>query len=568
MSLRHTTLWLIILLGAALLSQALAAPFPLDALTPGLQGHGLTAGAGNTVERFDVEVLALQSDVGLGFPLVLVRTSGPVIEAAGGVAAGMSGSPVYLEHQGQERLLGAIGYVFPSSDHKLALVTPFVFMQQLSPQVNYTPFGETLFAELGERAPVATPILMSGLSERASQPLSGLFRNSSVSPMPVQLAGTGGFDEAAYQLEPGSAISVQLARGDVTIAGVGTVTAIEDDVIYAFGHPFLGQGRVSFALTPAYITYIVPSSVVPFKLANNGMTVLGDITEDRPAAIAGRLGGEPDFIPVTLSVSGALGSHSKSFEVTSDERYYTSLLASGMLQLLDDIKGEISGGTARLAWQISLSDGSTVRLLEQVTSPSDIAVLTAGLAAEPLSILANNTFRAPDVSAVSMTLELSDTQDYAEIVEVALENESLSPGDTIVAHVRLQPFRGAPTVRTFRVQLPTDESGIYDVVFRGGRGFEAGPSNSEGSPILSFGELITVLQDQVQSQELIIETFMDGETVQLERLTLPFLVQGDKTLTVTVNGDESDLHEFDQELPDDGPEEPRPAPETPFDPLR
>jgi hypothetical protein len=531
-----------------------------------MRGHGLTAGAGNAVERFEVEVLALQSDVGLGFPLVLVRTSGSIIEAAGGVAAGMSGSPVYLTHEGQERLLGAIGYVFPSSDHTLALVTPFVFMQELNPQVEYTPFGEALMATLGEKAAVSTPILMSGLSERASQPLAGLFRNSSVSPMPVQLAGTGGFDETAYALKPGSAISVQLARGDVTIAGVGTVTAVEDGVIYAFGHPFLGQGRVSFALTPAYITYIVPSSVVPFKLANNGRTVLGDITEDRPAAIAGRLGGEPDFIPVTLSVSGDRGSHSKSFEVTSDERYYSALLASGMLQLLDEIRGEISGGTARLAWQISLRDGSTVRLLEQVTSPADIAVLTASLAAEPLAILANNTFRAPDISAVSMTLELSDTQDYAEIVEVALENETLSPGDTIVAHVRLQPYRGSPTVRTFRVRLPTDETGIYDVIFRGGRGFETS-GNGEGSPIMSFGELITVLQDQVQSQELIIETFVDGETVQLERLTLPFLVQGDKTLTVTVNGEEPESDEPDA-LPDDEPETPRPDPETPFDPLR
>lgn len=544
---------------------ALAAPFPLEALSPGLRGYGLTAAAGNAIERFEVEVLALQTDVGLGFPLVLVRTGGPVIEAAGGVAAGMSGSPVYLPYQGQERLLGAVGYVFPSSDHTLALVTPFEVMQELNPQANYTPFGEALLAELGEPVPVTTPILMSGLSERASAPLAPLFHGN-IRPLPVQLAGSGGFDEAAYELKPGSAISVQLVRGDVTIAGVGTVTAIEDEVIYAFGHPFLGQGQVSFALSPAFITHIVPSSVVPFKLANNGQRILGDISEDRPAAIAGRLGREPDFIPVTLTISGDAGSHNKRFEVTSDERYYAPLVASATLQLLDTLRGEISGGTARLAWQISLRDGSTVRLLEQVTSPFDIAALAAGLAAEPLAILADNPFRAPEIGAVSMTLELTNSQDYAEIVEVALENESLSPGDTIVAHVRLQPYRGAPTVRTFRVQLPTDAPGVYDISFRGGRGFE---SSGNGLPILSFGELITALQEQVQSQELIVETFIDGEPVQLERLRLPFLVQGDKTLTVTVNGEMPAPLEPDGPLePEQTPDPQRPAPETPFEQLR
>ena len=70
-------------------------------------------------------------------------------------------------------------------------------------------------------------------------------------------------------------------RGDVTIAAVGTLTRLnEDGTFLAFGHPLLNQGEVSFALEPAYVSYIVPSEVVPFKLADSGERALGAVTQD------------------------------------------------------------------------------------------------------------------------------------------------------------------------------------------------------------------------------------------------------------------------------------------------
>jgi hypothetical protein len=282
-------------------SFAHASTFALEQVTPGLKGYAITAGAGNKLERFPVEVVGLQYDYGLGFPLILVKASGEFIEAAGGVAAGMSGSPVYLPSGEGDGLLGAISRVFPDSDHHLALVTPIEQMRGVK-TLSYLPFGEDIFATLGESVPVSTPLLMSGVSERASTQLEPLFRDSGFAPLPVQTSGGMRPDESGYKLEPGSPISVQLARGDVTIAGVGTVTEIDGDKVLAFGHQLLGQGNVSFAFAPAFISYIVPSSVVPFKLADNGQTLLGTITQDRPAAIAGTLGSTPSFLPITLTL--------------------------------------------------------------------------------------------------------------------------------------------------------------------------------------------------------------------------------------------------------------------------
>ena len=559
------------------LSASWAANFPLESLKPGMQGYALTAGPGNDIERFAVEVLGLQHDVGLGFPLVLVKATGAIIEASGGVAAGMSGSPVYLAHEGEDALLGAIGYVFPSSDHSLALVTPISAMRE-TPQAYVAPFGGEQFARydvrLGDATPVTTPLLFSGLSERAGEQLESLFRKSPVALLPTQLGNAGSFDEEAYDLQPGSAVSVQLVRGDITIAAVGTVTTIEDDSLLAFGHPFLGEGKVSFALAPAFVSYIVPSDVVPFKLANNGQTLLGTIVQDRPAAIRGELDRAPDFLPLTLTLSGSQGTLTKRFEVTDDERYYAPLMGAATLQLFDETKRSVSAGTADLAWEITLQDGEVVRILEQISDPDDIVSASAALAAAPLGILAQNIFEVPNVRKVELTINYDSEQRYAEIVEVSTNNDSLEPGQSLTAHVRLQPYRTAPTVKTFTLRLPEEAEGSIEIIFRGG--LEPGDTGGDGDnddPILSFGELLVALNDQVQSSELVIETFVDGERVRLKRVSFPYLIQGEESLEISIDSPEDDSEEEEDPenlLPEDAPEpdEDFPEPGPPLEPTR
>ena len=522
-----------------------AKDFSLENLVPGLEGHAITAGQGNTLETFPIEVIALQRDMGLGFPLVLIRASGEFIDKTGGVAAGMSGSPVYLKDDEDDLLLGAIGYVFPSSDHNLALVTPIAAMRGVSESLRYTPFNESVFTELGEAVPVTTPLLIAGLSERALAPLEPLFQGR-ISPFAAQLgSGSTELDDLSYNLEPGSALSVQLVRGDITVAGVGTVTDISGDTLLAFGHPLLGQGNVSFAFAPAFITYIVPSSVVPFKLADSGNSVLGSITQDRPAAISGTLDLEPSFLPVTLSLTGDAGNHKKQFEISNDERYYAPLLASAIFQIFDEVSERIGSGTTELSWDIRLKDGDTVRVLEQITDPFDIAFATALLAGTPLDILADNIFETPQLESIALNIVYEEEERYAEIVEVVAEKEELEPSERLVVHVRLQPYRGEPEVKTFSLELPDNHDGFLDIDFRGG--METDEGDEDGEPILSYGELLVALRDNVQSKELIIETYIEGERERLERIKLPYLVRGLETVSIKVEepDDEEDAEDTD-----------------------
>lgn len=544
-------------------AQSNPASFPLESLAPGQTGYAVTAAAGNVLERFPVEILGVQYD-NADFPLVLIKASGDFIDSTGGIAAGMSGSPVYVPSGNQDALLGAICCTFANSEPGLALVTPIEVMRRADPNavqlVNVPAWGRQM--PLEDAVPVSTPVLFSGLSERASGLLEPLFSNPTVTPFPAQSMGFGATDtaDANFELQPGSSISVQLVRGDITVAALGTVTAIDGDNIYAFGHPLLGDGEVSFAFAPAHVSYIVPNDVVSFKLANNGRRVLGTITQDRPYAISGKVGSLPRYLPVTLTLSEGLtgeedtsSSVNKRFEVASGERYYAGLVATATLQAFDEVLEQTTPGNASLVWDITLNDGTTVQVTEQITSRRDIASATARLTGEPLAILANNIFAAPEVARVAVNIRYSTTQRYADIVQVVSERDEIRAGDTITAFVRLQPYRAEPEVKTLRIPIPEDiDEDELQLIFRGGlepatrpdtrrqRQDDEAEQDFFTDKILTFEELLIALRQNVQASELIVETVIDGDVERLSRLSLPYLVSGVETVFVDVQPAEED----------------------------
>ena len=511
--------------------------FPLAAVAAGMSGYALTTGPGDVIESFPVEVVGVQFDAVPGLDLVLIRVSGPFIEASGGVAAGMSGSPVYLVSEAQPALLGAIGYVFPNADHNLALVTPIAAMRNESADAGRVSALEV--QGYGRAVAVATPLLLSGSGERAAALLAPLFRDGSVSPFPIQASGGGLPTPHDFKLVPGAAIAVQLLSGAVELSAVGTVTAVEGTRLLALGHPFLGLGAVSFGLAPAHVTTIVSSSVVPFKLANVGTGSLGAVVLDAPAAVAAVVGARPDTVPVTITLD--TGTRQETFEVlvAADERLYPTLTAVATLQLIDRLLRKSSAGHAELAWEIELGSDGRLNMLEQIDSDTDVALASARLAGGPLAILATNAFQAPTVTAIDLSVTLTTEPNYATVESLVLEEKTVAAGAHAIVHVRLQPYRRQAIVRTFSVPLPDSLSGDVTLLVRGGdvpREIEDVPA--EGGEVdepRSFFELLEALREQLQASELVIESVdAEGDIRRLLRIALPFVVHGSQEVTLSV----------------------------------
>ena len=87
-----------------------------------------------------------------------------------------------------------------------------------------------------------------------------------------------------------------LLTGDFELGATGTVTHVDGDRVYAFGHPLYNLGPTQFPMTRADVQVVLPSLMSSSKLASFG-EVVGTVQQDRATAIAGRLGPAPSLIP-------------------------------------------------------------------------------------------------------------------------------------------------------------------------------------------------------------------------------------------------------------------------------
>src|SRR5262245_6767439 len=102
-----------------------ATVMPLSSVVSGDVGEGWTVRHGTDPEPFDAEVLGVAKDLaGPGRDVIIVDISGPVVDTGGGVWAGMSGSPVYIDHGSGPELVGALAYGFSNGPTDIAGLTP------------------------------------------------------------------------------------------------------------------------------------------------------------------------------------------------------------------------------------------------------------------------------------------------------------------------------------------------------------------------------------------------------------------------------------------------------------
>ena len=80
---------------------------PVSEVRPGMTGYAKTVARGTEIETFPVEILGVMKNSGPSGDLILARFSGPLIDQTGGIAQGMSGSPILQNG----KLIGAVTHV-------------------------------------------------------------------------------------------------------------------------------------------------------------------------------------------------------------------------------------------------------------------------------------------------------------------------------------------------------------------------------------------------------------------------------------------------------------------------
>src|SRR5688572_989295 len=517
--------------------------FPVDELRPGMVGVGRTVFEGDRLDEFKVHIIGvLRNVIGPRRDLILARLEGGPLANAG-VIAGMSGSPVYIDG----RLVGAVSYSLGAfSKEPIAGITPIAEMvsdatlpgvrrqaarvdlpMPLTPESLQAslrqafswvrPFADSpadvqvlgdINAGIGTMLrPIATPLTMGGFDASVISPVASVFRDQGFVPVMAGSAQATPPARAAQPLRPGDPIGVALMSGDLELGATGTVTEIDGDRVYAFGHPFYGLGPTQFPMTRAYVHTVLPSLQSSMKIASTG-DVIGTISQDRATTIAGTLGAGPAMIPVKITLNNAERGLKKTFTMAMvNDELFTPLLAYlSILNTLTSYERQNGVGTYALRGSASIKNHGDVAFEDLFTGDQPSAGAAASVVA-PINFLLRNAFEGIEFEGLNLEIDASEQPRSATLERVWIDGTRTRPGTTVDLKVLLRTYRGEEITKSVPVQIPANARGSVSIMVADAtrlsqweaRELQVQPLQTRGVP-----QLIRLLNDARKNNRLYV----------------------------------------------------------------
>ena len=481
---------------------------PVDEIRPGMVGVGRTVFEGTQLTEFKVQILGVLRNVqGPRRDLILARLEGGPL-AQSGVAQGMSGSPVYIDG----KLIGAVSYSIGAfSKEPIAGITPIAEMkdatttgrrpttQQARLELPVTREGLTAalaavsarLAPFAQRPadvqviglpsaaggqlgamlrPIATPLMLSGFDPETVDLLSAPFRDAGFVPV---VTGAYSPDQAVAPTGPlreGDPVGVSLISGDLEMGATGTITHIDGDRIYAFGHPLYNVGPAEFPLTRAYVYTILPSLMTSFKISSLGETI-GTLQQDRATAIAGTLGTTPTLVPMSLTLERADVPGSKrtfKYQLVNDQLFTPLLAYVAMFNSLGSYERQYGAATFSVQSRAKVKGQGELAFQDVFTG--DTPILGAATAvAGPLAMLLSNDIERLALDGLDVSVVTAETPRNATIERVWLDEVRVRAGRTIPLKVLTRSYRGEEKISTVSIDIPANATGDLSVLVTDGR---------------------------------------------------------------------------------------------------
>jgi hypothetical protein len=323
--------------------------------------------------------------------------------------------------------------------------------------------------ELGMRLqPIATPLMMSGFEPDLADMLAGAFREQGFIPTGRGAAG-GRAGEKPYEgpLKPGDAVGVALVRGDLELGATGTVTHVDNDRVYAFGHPLYNLGPTAFPMTRAYVYTVLPSLAASMKLSTTG-EVIGSFLQDRAVAIAGRLGPGPRMSPVTMTLESARApKRTFRFELANDQMFTPLMAAAAMTSTLASYERQYGTATFYLRGKAKVNKHDDVTF-DSVFAGDQPSVNAATYVAAPIAALLGNDFEKVDIDSVELSISSAEEMRTATLERVWIDDTRPRAGRTVPLKVLLRTYRGEEIIQTVPMEIPTNVTGAVSVLVADG----------------------------------------------------------------------------------------------------
>jgi hypothetical protein len=518
-----TGLGLVLALGTSLpLAQGDSKPAIIlpSEIKEGMKGYGLTVFRGTEPERFDVEVIGVLQDFRPGQPLIVIKTPNPRLDVVKTVR-GMSGSPIYLDG----RLAGAYSYSLSQFEvEPVAGVTPINMMLDemrrpippgfwpldsgsplgapprtapRSPTASLTTFDgppgtydlQTHAKQLADRLsgrggdahgfiPAATPLMLAGVGDRAAEALRALLEPLGLDP----LQGGGGSandPSAPTHYVNGGGLGVQLARGDVSMMGLGTATYVDGaGKVAGFGHPMLNGGTEALPACIGRILWINASAMASHKVGECARA-LGTLVQDRQPAIVIDEHVAAPVIPVDVEVVGVPGAAKTHWhsEVAQDKFLAPGLAATVLGSLVEATTSERRDLTWKLSTHVAIEGHAALDLEDEGVASGgtpDAGDFQRAKVVTALGDVLNNPWEYARIEGVRARFEVRYSHDVWRLRGVQALDSVVDAGQRARFAVHLVPEHGPEVIRTVDVVMPEELVG-KDVEVEFVPGYELAP---------------------------------------------------------------------------------------------
>jgi hypothetical protein len=538
---------------------------PLKNVKPGMRATAWTVFAGTEPEAVPVEIVGIwKNAIGPHADVIVGKMGGRAKET--NVAAGMSGSPVYIDG----KLIGAIALrlsVF--SPDAICGITPIEYMLDIQEFDKSRPADARAPGQPAERAeagaevpgdllaqlvsagaqapplsrlpvmaPIETPLVFSGFTERTLRQFSPQLDQLGITA--VQ-GGSGAGNLTAKpaagwekSLNPGEAVSGVLVSGDMSVTGMGTVTYNDGKRVLAFGHPFYSLGPVDMPMAKSEILMVLSSSYQPTKMGN-ATEVVGALRQDRFSGIMGELGAEAASIPVHVKVRsyGATGSVLRekelNFSVFVHEKWTPFLMNVTLQNSLQQMNEYSEDITYRLSGNVEMAGGNrfqvSTMLAPSDSTPAAPPIVLGSWWGDKFNRLFLNPVRTPKLQRVDCTVDLLPERRLATIDSAWTPSTEVDAGSEVPVKVFLRPYRGERMERSFLVKIPAGmPKGEHRILFSDAATLN-GMRNAATSVnrYLDIPETVSLLNQERGNNRLYVSLIQNRPSYYTEDKTLPSL---------------------------------------------
>jgi hypothetical protein len=461
--------------------------FNVEDLKPGMKGIGKTCYQGTKPEEFQVEILGVLHGVNPGASAVLARFSGGLLDKTG-VFEGMSGSPVFVDG----KLLGAVAFSFTFAKEAIGGITPITQMVGAFEEVadpssgpkiilnksSFWKFRQSSVREFGispgdvarepglaafgghELIPIATPLSLGGFSSETLKVFAPKFKSMGMSV----LQGSGGSGQAAAgrmaneadtsPLEPGSNIIVSLVRGDLDVSAGGTVTYVDGNKLYAFGHNMFELGYTELPMHRGKAITIFPSLQSSFKILEAG-GLAGTIRQDRGMGIYGIIGEKPRMIPLKVHLTTSRGAKKElSYELARDP-FLTPLLVN-LTVYNSIIASERAQGVVTLSvkGKIQIKNEQPIEVDSRFSSDSSAPASASLAVALPVNYVMSAGYKNLDLEKIDIDISAQERDQAAVLDSIRANRTEVKAGDSIELEIFYKKANGEVLQDTYPVKVP------------------------------------------------------------------------------------------------------------------